>query len=188
MTLTTTLNRLKSAGACAARYEHLVKALGGVKFDHDAPINLLTILEHNGQDDCLWALCATEQNCDVVARLMACDFAEQVLPIFEAKYPDDKGPRLAIETGRRFARAECSADELAASELAASEAAAWATWATSEAAARAAWAASEAAARAAWAAAARAARAAAKAAARAAWAAARARTDQLEIIKRYLQP
>ena len=56
MTLTTTLSRLKAEGACRERYEHLVRALGGVTFDHDAPINLLAILEHNGQDDCLWAL------------------------------------------------------------------------------------------------------------------------------------
>jgi len=56
MKLTTTLNRLKSANACTSRYEHLVKALGGVSFDHDAPIDLLTILEHNGVNDCEWAL------------------------------------------------------------------------------------------------------------------------------------
>src|SRR5579872_851256 len=85
--LTTTLNRLKAAGACAPRYEHLVRCLGGVSFDHDSPINLLTILEHNGTEDCLWALCATAENCDTVARLMAADFAEAVLPIFERERP-----------------------------------------------------------------------------------------------------
>jgi hypothetical protein len=56
--------RIYPAGADS--YKHLVKALGGVTFDHDAPINLLTILEHNGAEDCLWALCATEQNCEVL--------------------------------------------------------------------------------------------------------------------------
>ena len=59
MTLTTTLNRLKAAGVCADRYEHLVKALGGASFDPDAPINLLTILEHNGIADVEWLLEST---------------------------------------------------------------------------------------------------------------------------------
>ena len=59
MTLTTTLNRLKAAGVRADRYEHLVKALGGVSFDHDEPIKLLTILEHNGIADVEWLLEST---------------------------------------------------------------------------------------------------------------------------------
>ena len=101
--LSTTLNRLKHANACATRYAHLVTALGGVTFDHDAPINMLTILDHNGVEDCLWALCATEQNCDQVARLMAADFAEAALPIFEAERPTDQRPRAAINTARAFA-------------------------------------------------------------------------------------
>ena len=59
MTITTTLNRLKAAGACASRYEHLVRALGGVTVDHDAPINALTILAHNGAPDVEWLLNST---------------------------------------------------------------------------------------------------------------------------------
>jgi hypothetical protein len=59
MTLTTTLNRLKAAGVRADRYEHLVKALGGVSFDHDEPIKLLTILEHSGIADVEWLLEST---------------------------------------------------------------------------------------------------------------------------------
>ena len=101
--LTTTLNRLKAANACAGRYAHLVKCLGGVSFDHDAPINLLTILEHNGTEDCLWALCSTAENCDQVARLMAADFAEVVLPLYEKHYPKDSRPRDAIRATRQYA-------------------------------------------------------------------------------------
>ena len=103
MILTTTLNRLRAAHACAPRYEILVRALGGTTFDHDAPINLLTILEHNGVDDCLWALCATAENCDVVARLIAADFAEAMLPIFERIRPNDGRPRAVITAARDFA-------------------------------------------------------------------------------------
>ena len=65
VTITTTLNRLKAAGACREGYAHLVQSLGGAGFDHDAPISLLTILESNGVGDTLWCLQksgATEQD------------------------------------------------------------------------------------------------------------------------------
>lgn len=83
------------------------------------------------------------------ARLFACDCAERVLPIFESICPDDDRPRQAIETVRRYAVGEATADELAAAEVAA-----WAAaWAARDAAEAAAWAAAEVAAEAAaWAA------------------------------------
>jgi hypothetical protein len=196
MKLTTTLNRLKQAAACTSRYEHLVRALGGISFDHDAPINLLTILAHNGTEDCLWALCATEQNCDTVARLMAADFVEAALPLYESKYPGDARPRQAIEAARAFARGEINTDQLAAAGAAAwaaaGAAAAAAAWAAARAAALAAalaaGAAAGAAARAAALAAGAAAGAAALAAALAAGAAAGAAGDaQADIIRKYLE-
>ena len=52
----TTLNILKAHRACGERYAHLVAALGGTSFDHDAPIDLLMILERNGADDTEWAI------------------------------------------------------------------------------------------------------------------------------------
>jgi hypothetical protein len=209
--LTTTLNLLKKAGACRERYAHLVKALGGTSVDHNAPINLLTILELNGTEDCLWALCATEQNCDQVARLMAADFAEAVLPIFERELPNDMRPRQAIQAARYFAVGRIGAAVRDAARAAvraavrdAAEAAEAAAWAAAEAAVRdaaraAAWAAARAAVRDAAEAAAAAVRAAAEAAAwaaawdaaeAAAWAAAwdAAGAAQSEIIKRYLLP
>ena len=143
--LTTTLNLLRKAGACEPSYRKLIKALGGSKFDHEAPINLLTILEHNGTEDCLWALCATQQNCDVVARLMAADFAELVLFIFERERPSDMRPRKAINIARAFAlgRVDDAAMALAwdAARDAAWDAARDAAWAAARAAAwAAAWA------------------------------------------------
>ena len=99
------------------------------------------------------------------ARLFACDCAERVLPLFERSYPNDSRPREAIETARRFANSQATAEELAAARVAA-RAVAWA------AARAAAWAV-------AWDAAGDAARVAARDAARVAawavaWAAARA--------------
>ena len=121
MNLTTTFNLLRKAGACTSRYKFLRESLKGVK--DDEPINLLTILEINGLDDALWALCATAENCDKVARLMAADFAEQVLPIWQ-KYSTDKRPELAIKAARDYAHGRITRKELAAAHAAA-HAAAW---------------------------------------------------------------
>jgi hypothetical protein len=66
--------------------------------------------------------------------------AEQVLPIYEEKYPDDNRPRRAIETARRYAEGLATEGELAAARTAA-WAAAWAAasdaaWDAARAAAR----------------------------------------------------
>ena len=62
-------------------------------------------------------------------RLFACDCAEQVLPLFERDYPEDKRPRAAIETARRFANGNATREELAAAWDAVWDAARDATWA-----------------------------------------------------------
>ena len=45
------------------------------------------------------------------AHALACDFAEHVLPIWEARYPGDDRPRVAIETKRRWLAGEASDEE-----------------------------------------------------------------------------
>ena len=104
------------------------------------------------------------------ARLLSCEYAEHVLPIFEKMYPEDKRPREAIETARKFAMGEATQEELTAARDAAWDAARDAAWdaasaAASAAASTAAW---DAASAAAWDAASAAASAAANAAAKAA--------------------
>ena len=127
MTFTTTFRRLRKAGACTSRYELLRKALSREQYGDDTPINLLTILSINGLDDALWALSATAENCDKIARLMAADFAEQALPIWQ-KYSGDKRPELAIKAARDFAHGRIDRNQLEAAAWAA-RAAAWAAWA-----------------------------------------------------------
>ena len=133
-TLTTTLKLLRKNHACTLLYKVLLTALGA-DYPRDKPINLLTILEHNGLDDALWALRATAENCDKAARLMAADFAEQALPIWLAAYPDDHRPELAIQAARDFANGLISAEELDAARSAA-RSATDAAYAAADAAAR----------------------------------------------------
>jgi len=147
--LTTTYQLLRQYDACDGRYDH---GKGKLKErGHRGAIPLSLILEVNGLDDALWALVAVPKaqkaTRDRRARLFACACAERVLPLYEAKYPEDNRVRSSIECARLFANGEATADKLAAARDAA--------WAAARAAARdAAWAAARAAARdAAWAAA-----------------------------------
>jgi hypothetical protein len=125
--LTTSLYRLRKFHACESRYSHLVSALGE-DYGDKTPINLLRILEANGVEDCLWALCATDQNCDMVARLMAADFAEGVLPLYEQRYPNDTRPRAAIQAARDYAHGRIGAAAWDAARDAARDAASAAAW------------------------------------------------------------
>jgi hypothetical protein len=103
MRLTTTLNLLRKCGACKERYAHLVAALGGVKADHDAPINLLGILRINGIKDCEWVLGegATVEDCAPLwaeyerqrASLRA-EYLRQRAPLW-AEYKRQSAPLLA---------------------------------------------------------------------------------------------
>ena len=131
MNLQTTLNIIRAAKPCADGWANLLKSLPA-NIDHDAPISFLHILESNGLYDALWALrCvlpSQENERDREARLFACDCAENVLHIFEAKYPDDTRPRECISLSRRFAVGEATTEELCAARAAA-WAAADAAWA-----------------------------------------------------------
>jgi hypothetical protein len=121
--LSTTFALLKSADACPDRYRHLTHALGGIaRYGKETPITLLQILDANGIDDALWALCAVPDERaamrDRLARLFGCDCAERVLPIWEKRAPTDRRPHEAIAVARRYARGEATNQELAAARAA----------------------------------------------------------------------
>lgn len=61
---------------------------------------------------------------DDTLRLLAADWAEHVLPIFEHKYPEDHQPRLAIEATRDFVAGKITAAQLGKAREAAGAAAA----------------------------------------------------------------
>ena len=110
MILTTTFNLLRDAAFDHNSYTKLRKALKGVK--DTEPINLITILDVLNIEDALWALRATEQNCDKVARLMASDFAEDTLPTWKKYYPNDNRPAEAIQAARDFANGLITKEQL----------------------------------------------------------------------------
>ncbi len=187
--LHTTFRNAKEEGACKESYTKMAKSLGGVrKYGLDAPIPLDKVLEVCGLGNTLWALRIVLEPVGKEIRLFACDCAQRVLPLFEAKYPDDKRPRQAIEIARRFANGQATQKEMAAArdaardaEAAAGDAARTAAWDATRDAETADWdAARDAARTAVWAADWAAARAAAEAAAEAAWAAAWAATRDAE--------
>lgn len=70
------------------------------------------------------------------ARLFACDCAERVLPIYEREHPNDKRPRQAIKTARRYADGAATNKELytAYAAMNAARSARNATWSARDAA------------------------------------------------------
>ncbi len=145
--LHTSFAKLREAAACTDRYKYLANALGGVRhYGKDTLIPLDKLLKINGFDDTLWSLRATIEPADREKRLLACEYAEHVLYLFEGKYPKDKRPRQTIEVAKLFADEKATQIELAAAwdaaRDAARDAAGAAAWAAARDAARdAAWAA-----------------------------------------------
>ena len=111
--LETTLKKLRKYEACEDRYEYLAAALGD-EYGDDTPLPVSRILGINGISDALWALraCDMSQEDENAVYLLACDYAEHVLHIFEDKYPDNPYPRAAIEARRAWVRGEISDSEL----------------------------------------------------------------------------
>ena len=148
----TTLNKIRANGPCEAGWRKLLKHLGKSEAD-DEQLHLLTVLDSNGLDDCLWCLRTVPEH-DREWRLFAVWCARKVQHLMI-----DPRSVAALDVAERFANGEAAREELSAARAAARDAAGAAAWA---AAWDAAWAAAREAARdAAWAAAGAAARAAA---------------------------
>ena len=144
-----TLADLRREGVSPYAHNRLVRFIQGrglstedecrsscIRFRHDAPIPLITILESNGIADAFWALrCVPGVERD--ARLFAVWHARQVEHLMT-----DQRSKDALNVAERFANGEATEEELAAARAAAAAAAAAATWAAAAAAAAArAWAA-----------------------------------------------
>jgi len=130
--LHTTLQLCKDNDACRDGYKTLKKSLpkGHKKTDL---IPLAHIIKSNGLDDALWALRATVESSDYLARKFAIWCARECLQYWEKEYPDDDRVKNAIDTAERFNNGEdvdLSAAWSAAWSAARSAAwsAAWSAW------------------------------------------------------------
>jgi hypothetical protein len=123
--LYTTKRLLQDHGAYQERYDLLAAVLGEAA-DEDAAIPLLRILDLRGAQDTLWAFRAvpTDQWAvrDYLSRTLAREYAERVLPIFEAKFPaDGRTLRAALSVARRYAEGQATPSALRCAYVAAHE-------------------------------------------------------------------
>jgi len=133
----TTFKELHDWNACKPSYKKLGKALGGIRnYGRNTPIKLSQILDICGLDDTFWVLMRLKliNECMQDLQLFACDCAERALPIFEASFPDDKRPRDAINTARRYIAGGAPESEFRVAEAAAWAAARAVSWAARTAA------------------------------------------------------
>ncbi len=138
--INTTLNKIRAHGPCEDGWRKLLKHLGKTEAD-DEPLPLLTVLDSNGLDDCLWCLRSVPEH-DREWRLFAVWCARKVQHLMT-----DPRSLAALDVAERFANGTATAEELAAARDAAWDAAwaaraAWdAAWDAARAARAAAWAA-----------------------------------------------
>jgi len=131
--ISTTLNKIRKHSPCQYGWEKLLKHLGKTNAD-DEPLPLLTILDSNGLNDCLWCLRTVPEH-DREWRLFAVWCARKVQNLMQ-----DERSVAALDVAERFANGNATQEELTAARGAA-VAAAGAARGAAEAAARAAWAA-----------------------------------------------
>ena len=132
----TSLADIHKSGPCLGGWTHLRKHLG--KSAAEARVDttefpLLTVLDSNGMDDCLWVLDNVVKN-RRIASLFAADCAERAHHLFAAVFPDDDRPMNAI----RIARDPNATEAQRAAAGAAGAAAGDAAWDAARVAARAA--------------------------------------------------
>jgi len=105
--LKTTIQQAKELNACS----EAIAWAESIGLTEGTPVD---VIEKGGELS--WAFWLLAKTGGEAGRRMcvelACDFADRVLPIFEAKYPDDKRPRTAIETTRKWLLGEATIEEV----------------------------------------------------------------------------
>ena len=127
----TTLNKIRNRYPCEDGWKKLLNHLGKTKAD-DEPLPMVTILDSNGLDDCLWCL-RTLPEYDREWRLFAVWCARQVQHLMT-----DARSIAALDVAERFAHGQAMSEELYAARAAALDAARAAARAAERAAERAA--------------------------------------------------
>lgn len=103
----TTLNKIRDHDPCCEGWEKLLKHLGKTKAD-DAPLPLVTILDSNGLDDCLWCLRSVPEH-DREWRLFAVWCARQAQHLMT-----DPRSREALDVAEAFANGKATTEDLKA--------------------------------------------------------------------------
>jgi hypothetical protein len=113
-----TLETIKALKPCKDRLDNYVKHYSERSFTHGQFMGLKNITP----EDKIWV--ALRLIPQAKLRFAAADIAESVLDIYEAKYPNDNRPRLAIEAARNGSADDAHAAAHAAAYAAAYDAAA----------------------------------------------------------------
>lgn len=116
----TTLNEIRKHCPCYPSWVKLLKSLGKTKAD-DEPISFKYLLDTLGWRDAVWCLRVMPYHEECLFRA---DVAELVLPIFEAKHPNDDRPRKAIAAARDYHVGKINKEQLEAAADAADASAA----------------------------------------------------------------
>ena len=127
----TTLNKIREHSTCTNGWQKLLAHLNKTKAD-DEPLALVTVLDSNGLDDCLWHLRTVPEH-DRLWRLYAVWCARQVQHLMTDQRSLD-----ALDVAERHANGEATDQELDAAWAAAWDAARAAARAAARDAARAA--------------------------------------------------
>ena len=117
--LHTTLKLLRQAEACQDRYRLFRKGAILMGYNGDAtPIPLSLALEVNGLYDTLWALRAVlpeeEAQRDRIARLLSCDYAENIAHLWTAPEGVTWKPMDTLSVARQYAYGQATREKLAA--------------------------------------------------------------------------
>lgn len=108
MKTTINLKMMMEKNACDEAQDLIATAFG-----HET-ITLIEALDATGIQEAFWWFGANDLTPDQERDLclLACDYAEHTLHIFEDKYPDDSRPRHAIETARLYAVGQATKEDI----------------------------------------------------------------------------
>lgn len=107
--ITTTLKKIREHSP-GSEYDLISKSLNG--YGENTPIKFSQIVEIRCLSDALWCLRSVCPEHEKEVMLLAADFAESVLPVFEKKHPKDDRARRFIDAARDQANGLISRDKL----------------------------------------------------------------------------
>ena len=125
-----TLQEIRDNNPCKTGWEKVLSANSGVCADMNKSFELLTILESNDFDDCMWALRCKPEHKNFFIKL-AVVFADEVSHLMS-----DERPKTALDIAWQYSEGLVDQNDTAARDAAADAAAAYAAAAAARDAAR----------------------------------------------------